>query len=146
MKKLLSILLISVILLSGCDAHTYLTYTYATNTGYKVIVKLETTDGYKIHNDDTTFTVVDSDKNDMINAMIVNSDGVSIYTSGANSCNPEFGEMNGNQYLHWVFEGEDYTEYNYLVALEGGKLGVLLSSLDEDSGRKAFEKLTFTTE
>lgn len=146
MKKILSVILISIILLSGCSANTYLSYRYATNTGYKVVVRLETTDGYKMHNDDGTFTVVDSDKNDMISAMIINSEGVSIYTSGANSCNPEFGEMNGNQYLHWIFEGEDHTEYNYLVTLEGGKLGILLSSLDEDLGRKAFEKLTFVTE
>ena len=155
-KRIVALLLLCSLLLTitGCFLETSKTYRYDLETGNQVYIKL------------TTSTLSSRNKYDlevgppfavMCGSEIV-SKGIFIpkeaydeYVHAAafdpKATNLEEGAKDDNQYLFWEYDGDDGTQYNYVIWIEDAGVGVLLhNTASEESARECFSRLTFSGE
>ena len=139
MKKLFSSLLIIGLILigvSGCKSSK--SFTFDVETGDKIKVELNTTDGYDLSSD-IPFVISKDNKTlkpEYYNYYIdlVNEDSDStIIDSGSNSN------------IDYVFYSYNNSEYNYIIKVKNSNTGILLGNdHSKQEAEKCFSLLTFS--
>lgn len=131
------------IMLAGCDFKTTRSYTYEVDTGDKVKVTLDTSDGYKLSKDvpfeiskdgevQTTGSFLKENGFDLYKAAVGLEEDAEIIDSG---------EKDGHEY---IFVNVGDSEFNYVIKLGNSETGVLLGNkVSEDSAKECFERLVF---
>lgn len=138
--KILSLILVLCSLLCLCtacggnDVKTNLTFTYTVETGDKVKIELDTSDGYGFKSE-LPFSI--TKENETISqGTFITEDGYAQYKSlidlgaeqGITIIEPETSQ-NGLTYIFYQVNGSAGTEYNYVVKIDNSKTGLLIGSL-----------------
>lgn len=152
MKKSISVLLTLCLIfaLSGCGstqdsgAKTHKAYTFSVDTGDKIRVELETTDGYDLTSD-LPFEISKNgsaiSQGTFIKAEQFESYAEAVNTD-ANAKVIEKATKDSNQYIFWSYND---SEFNIVVLISKSNTGILLgNAISEDSARECFERLTIS--
>lgn len=152
MKKSISVLLTLCLIfaLSGCGstqdsgAKTHKAYTFSVDTGDKIRVELETTDGYDFTSD-LPFEISKNgsaiSQGTFIKAEQFESYAEAVNTD-ANAKVIEKATKDSNQYIFWSYND---SEFNIVVLISKSNTGILLgNAISEDSARECFERLTIS--
>lgn len=124
------------------DVHASKAYTYSVETGDRVRLALDTSDGYdlsaelpfEISQDGTVLT-----QGVFIEAAQYESYAAAV-AADPDAALIESGERDGNPYLFWRY---GMSEYNIALLLDGSRTGVLLgNTVSEASARACFDRLT----
>ncbi len=151
MKKFAALVLSGVlvmIVLTGCS--TSMSYTYEVGTGDNVEVKLDTSEGLKLENEDDGFCVTEDDET-VLQGIFIDEDTYDMYRNAVeNTDEAEIIEDDSEDGLTWIFyelDGNAGTESNYIVWIDGSDTGILMGGLEGSSAaKKAFNSLTFTVD
>lgn len=140
--KTLVVSVMSVLTLTGCSSS--IAYTYSIETGDKVVIELDTSDGHKLSSDVpfevsldgevlTTGTFIPgSSYDDYVYSVQDTEDAVLV----------DQGERDG---LEYIFYSYGKAEYNYIINIKGSDTGVVLSNgIDADTAREVFDLLTIS--
>lgn len=143
--KLLLLCIFSLALLTACN--TSKSYTFQTDSGEKIKVTLDTTDGYDLIQKDGTVTV-QKDKEDILMGMLLKPEGYEEYVTAIHSSDGiniiEAEPEDSPLFYLYQFEGEAGMETTFLFNIEGAKTSALFVSLfSMDQAKAAYERLTF---
>lgn len=150
MKSLRStiLLVVTVLLLTGCT--TTKSATYTVETGDSIKITLDTSDGYDMDMD-SPFTIT-KDKETISSGMFITLDEYEQFLDAveqdADATIISEKTENGIDYLYYQYNGDgDYTEYNYIIKINDSNTGVLLGNIvSQESAEECFKRLTFTDE
>lgn len=140
-----AVLVVAMFALSACQFESSKSLTFKVTTGDDVKVTLDTSDGYDLGSDGSTFTVTKDGETILQSSWEVpetaeeyvdSLDSEGIYTEPI-----EVGDYTG---ITWSVEGSAGTEYDALIDL-GGDTYVVIASLDPTM-EDALERLTFEVE
>lgn len=138
--------LIMVISAMGCSFHSSFTYTFNVETGDKVAVKLDTTNGYSM-NSEVPFTISFKEEAQTRGTFIY-SDYYEEYVTAAKK-DPKAkvikeGKVNGNDFCFWNFDDK---EFNCVIQVGNSNTAIILSNIiSAESAEKVINALTFTLE
>jgi len=139
---LVSLILVAV-LLAACSKTK--SFTYSLDTGSSVTVKLDTTDGLDLKDEDGVFSVVDESGEAIIQGTFRTEDAFEEMRSlveGSSDCNILEKEEDS---ITYVVNGEAGLETNRVVKLTDAGVAVVMGSLSDSSvAADAYKKLTFT--
>lgn len=142
---LLAILM--VLLLSACTKS--MSYSFTVETGDKIKVKLDTTDGYSISQKEGTYTV-SLDGTDILTGLFLTEEMYGQYLAALDSEEVEIleeSEHNGCTYTEYRYTAQDHTEHNFVCWVTGSSTGVLMGSVEpQQAAEEAFLRLTFSVE
>lgn len=144
-KTVLCILALVCVLamVTGCNFHSSISYTFSIDNGDSIEVELDTTDKYSMTSD-VPFTVT-LDGEAQSYGTFIHSDVYPEYANIGEAENTQVldsGTKDGNQYIFWCFDGK---EYNYAILVEGSNTGVLLGNMiSQESAQACFDRLTIT--
>jgi hypothetical protein len=146
MKKIASILSIIfvLVLLTGCT--TSKSYTYNVETGDKVKIELNTTNGYDLTSK-LPFTIYKGD-NTLSQGTFITMDGYNQYIDVVNR-DPDSkildnGNKNGITYTFYSYKNE---EFNYIIKINNSNTGLLLGNPNSrKEAEEVFDRLTFSIE
>lgn len=154
MKKILSILLITLIILmslAGCT--TSKTYTYTVDTGDKICVEMDTTGGYDISSK-LPFTISKTEDTatqgkvvkTLSQGKFIYSEYFEKYVDAAESDEKaviiDSGSRDDVEYTFWSYNS---SEYNYVIKIKDSNTGVLLSNPNsQEEAEDCFNRLTFS--
>lgn len=144
MRKLFAVVL-ACLLLTGCNGvETSLTLKFDVDTGDAIQLKFNTTDGYSV-SVDVPFVVSKAEETLMYGTFL-HEEGFTYYLDAAKTDTDatviEESSKNGNQYIFWSYNDE---EYNYALFVGGTNTGVLLSSqVSEEVARECFDRMVFS--
>ena len=152
MRKKTIILLLALclpLLFAGCGgkAKTTKTNTYDVDTGDKVKIEFDTSDGYDLSSK-APFTISKDDK-DLTQGTFISADQYESYVGAAKS-DPKAtvikeGARDSVKYVFWSYDGEAGTEYDYAVLIKDSKTGLLWGNLvSEDSAKDCFGRMNIT--
>lgn len=146
MKKIFVILL-SVMVISGCNAHTSKSYTYNVETGDKIKVELDTTNGYDLVDNEGKFKVKKDDKV-ISQAMFLTSEGYASLTNAVfDIADNEEIKNDSLKCLYYETDGNAGREYNYLCWIEESNTGIVIASLEgKDKAEEVFNLLKIIKE
>ena len=145
-KKMLTILMLMVLMLTGCE--TNLAYTFNIETGEQVKVQLDTTNGQKLKQEDGRFMVNTEEDEAM-------SIGVFFLPEVFNELYDGVSEMDGvtileenkesePAYIFYQVDTDGSMEWNYLVKIKDAEVGVVVSNVtSQESAQTVMELLTF---
>lgn len=153
MKKSISVLLVALCLvsvLSGCGsandggAKTHKTFTFSVDTGDKVCVELDTTDGYDIAS--SLPFEISQNSSVLSQGIFIEAEQYASYAETVNTDDNakviETSTKDSNQYVFWSYND---SEYNIVILINGSNTGILLgNSISEESARECFERLTIS--
>ena len=142
--KFIILIILSILILTGCT--TWKAFTYNVQTGDKIKVELDTSDGHNITSD-LPFTVTKDDKTLCQGSFITNS-GYDYYLNAVNNDSlARVIDSNDKNGVTYTFYSYNNTEFNYIIKVNGSNTGILLgnktSLLD---AQECFNLLTFTKE
>lgn len=144
-----SLLLILCLGLFGCQFHTNKSYSFDIETGDKIKVTCDTTDGYDLRQEEGRF-YVDKDEKQISVGIFLTEEGYGYYMDLVNETSDvEILEENENdaiKYLNYSVEGEVGPEYNYIIWIKDSNTGIMLASLDKEHYAEALERLEFECE
>lgn len=153
MRKIITVVLILVCIMicfTGClnkdSSKTHKSYTFSVDTGDKVNIKFDITNGYDI-NSKVPFEIY-LDENLLSQGAFIKADEyekyLSIVKSDVNSKLIDSGEKDSNKYIFWSYEE---SEYNFAVLIDNSNTGILLGNVtSEESAKECFRRLTITIE
>lgn len=152
MKKSISILLLTLSLafvLVGCSTQddaskTYKAFTFSVDTGDKVRIEIDTTDGYDITSD-LPFEISQNgsiiSQGTFIEAAEFKS-YVEAVSADANAKIIETNTKDSNQYMFWSYND---SEFNIVILINNSNTGILLgNTISENSAMECFERLTIS--
>lgn len=148
MKKSISALLLFLCLiftLSGCgEVTTHKSYTFSVDTGDKIKIELDTTNGYDITSD-LPF-VISQNGSTLSQGIFIEAEQYESYaeaaSTDANATVIEKSTKGSNQYVFWSYND---SEFNIVVLINGSNTAILLGNdVSEDSARECFERLTIS--
>lgn len=154
--KIASIILVICGLLCLCTAcgkgrvETNVSFTYTVETGDKIEIKLNTTDGYGFKSE-LPFSIT-KENNTISQGTFITEDGYRQYKSlislgteqGITVIEPET-TKDGLTYIFYTVNGSSGVEYNYVIMVDGSKTGLLIGSLaSQEQARDVFEHLTIS--
>ena len=149
MKKTIStLIIISIMILTITGCKTSKSYTFDVETNEQIKVKLDTTNGERLSQENGRFTIENDEEEAISIGMfyleeafnelydtVETLDGVEVI---------EIGEKEKLEFIFYKAKTETTIEYNYLVKLDNAKSGVVISNItSEEAARGVFELLTF---
>lgn len=145
MRKFLASLIIFggiLFVLTGCT--TSKSYTFDVETGDKIEVKLNTTDGYDITSD-LPFSIINDGKT-LSQGTFITLDNynqyISVVSSDSGAKIIDSATKNGLQYTFYSYNN---SEWNYVIKVVGSNTGLLLGNpISEESARTCFDRLTIS--
>lgn len=142
--KVIGIIFVSLFMITGCS--TYKSYTYEVDTGDKITVRLDISNGYDISYE-LPFSIYDNDEL-LSQATFISLSGYNQYIGVINSDSSvriiDSGSENGITYTFYSYND---SEFNYLIRVDGSSTGLLLGNpISEESARECFNRLTITKE
>lgn len=145
MKKFLTGILLSrmiFVLLAGCTTNK--SYTYAVETGDKIKITLDTTNGYSLSSD-LPFTV-SKDDNPLSQGTFIQESYYEQYVNAANTQGQIIDSGSDNN-IEYVFYSYNNSEYNYVIKIKNSNTALLLGNPNsEEEAKKCFELLSFNLE
>lgn len=137
-----AVIIIATILIFG-KFTTKLSYTYEVNTGDKITLSLNTTDGYSM-TQDMPFSIT-KDDGIISRGTFIEASAYEVYESSMDLIggivNSDKGEKDGITYLYFNYNN---TEFDYIIKINDSNTGLLLSnSISEESAKEMFERLSF---
>lgn len=147
MKKVfMSLAIVGVMLLTLTGCTKSRSYTFIVETGDKVKVQLNTTDGYDLSSD-LPFTI-SKDGNTLSQGTFITTDGYNQYIDVVNSdSNARILDSGTKDGISYTFYSYNDSEFNYVIKIDGSNTGILLgNSNSQEEAKKCFELLTFTLE
>ncbi|KPI53231.1 hypothetical protein KW95_03435 [Clostridioides difficile] len=144
--QLLFLMLLFTIMLTSCSGSA-MSYTFEVETGDKIKVKLDTSDGYSLTQKDGKFTVKKDDE-EVLQGIFTTKEGYEKYQSIKTAKGVkvlEDKEKDENKYFFYEFEGKAGTENNFVLWVKDSNTGVVIGSLSgEEEAKSAFERLSVT--
>lgn len=152
MKKSISVLLLTLCLIFvffGCStqdggAKTHKVFTFSVDTGDKVCIELDTTDGYDITSD-LPFEISQNGSVLSQGTFIEAEQFESYVQAVSNDANAKIIETNtkdSNQYMFWSYND---SEFNIVILINNSNTGILLgNTISENSAVECFERLTIS--
>lgn len=141
-----AILLCLTLLLCGCEKTLTMSYTYEVDTGDAVKLTMDITDDYGITSD-LPFALTCGEET-LSQGTFITAQGWEEYKELVTETEDEdvtvldSGEKDGNEYVFWSYQEE---EYNYAILVGGSNTGLLLGNdVSEESARECFERLTIS--
>ena len=143
---LLCIFAICLTFLAGCTAgdinvETHMAYTFSVETGDTVILRLNTSDGYKMTSD---LPFVISYRDDaQSQGLFITADSYYAYVDSVeNDSIAEILESSENTTCEYVMWNYGDKEYNYAILIKNSQTAILLGNdVSEESARSCFERL-----
>ncbi len=137
-----AVIIIATILIFG-KFTTKLSYTYEVNTGDKITLSLNTTDGYSM-TQDMPFSIT-KDDGIISRGTFIEASAYEVYESSMDLIdgivNSDKGEKDGITYLYFNYNN---TEFDYIIKINDSNTGLLLSnSISEESAKEMFDRLSF---
>lgn len=149
MKKLICLIMVICIAAAciGCTSKFTKSITYSVETGEKVKVSMEATDGYDLTGENEPPFIITYNGEQLSHGTFIGGEFYESYEQivkeDPNAKQLAAGELNGGKYLFWSY-GEN--EFNYIILLKGGKTAVILgNNTSEESAKAVFERLTIKT-
>lgn len=136
-------------LLAGCSASTSSTLTFDVSTGDSVAVTLDTTDGYKLVEDDGSFGVERDGETILMGSFLTEDayDEQAAAIGGEGVEVVEESESDGNPYVFYEYTEDGTVNELFLVWIDGSDTGILLGGLSgTDASAEAFDALSFGIE
>lgn len=139
-----TIFITSLILLTGCGnavTKKSISYTFAVDTGDKIIVTLDASDGYSMSGNDRF--EIKKDGEILSQGVFIFLDGYELYADGVRDASKtkllEEGTKGDNEYVMWNY---DDSEYNYVMKIYGSNTALVIGNdVSEESARECFERL-----
>lgn len=147
MKKVfmsLAIIGIMLLTLTGCTKSK--SYIFTVETGDKIKVKLNTTDGYDLSSD-LPFTI-SKEGNTLSQGTFITISSYNEYVNVAKTDSlAKVIDEGSKDNIEYVFYSYNNSEYNYVIKVENSNTGILLGNPNSrEEAEKCFELLTFTLE
>ena len=150
MKKtvaaMFGVMLIMCMMLTGCT--TSKSYTFDVETGDKVKVELDTSNGLKLTQEDGSFSVTKGDEQ-VVDAMFITADMRTMYVAAVKDEDNAEIVSDTAEVFSWTLPGEAGVENDRIIAITGtDKTYIIAGSVCEDESlrEEAFKSLTFTAE
>lgn len=145
MKKIfMSILLVAMMMLALTGCTTNKSYTYNVETGDKVKITLNTTDGYDLSSD-LPFKV-SKDGKTLSQGTFIEGSYYEQYVDAANT-QGQIIDKGSNSDIEYVFYSYNNAEYNYVIKIKDSNTALLLGNPhSQEEAEKCFELLSFTLE
>lgn len=145
-KTLLSLILLCTFMFTLTGCNTTKSYTFDVETGDKIKIELNTTDGYDLSSS-LPFTV-SKDGSVLSQGTFITLDGYDSYVDMVNNDTSstvlDSGSMNGVTYTFYSYND---TEFNYIIKIDGSNTALLLGNANsQNEAQTVFELLTFSTE
>ncbi len=144
MKKLAFCLmaLVFVLALSACHVKTSLTYKFDVDNGDTILIKLDTTDKFKMTTD-VPFSI-SQDGKELAQGSFLQLAGYDQYAEAAKNDEKatvlDSGTKDGNEYVFWSYDNK---EFNYVIKVKDANTAVALGSIvSEDAARECFNRMT----
>ncbi len=142
MKKLLTVLLITTILLTGCT--TSKSYTYDVDNGDRIKITIDTSNGY----DMTSGSVfeITKDKKVLSNAMLIKGEYYQKYMNAAKEQGQIYEESSNNNidYIFYTVTSESHSEYNYIIKIKNSNTGLIIGNANsKEEAETCFKLLSF---
>lgn len=147
MKKVflsLTVVGIMILTLTGCTKNK--SYTFTVETGDKIKIQLNTTDGYDLSYD-LPFTI-SKDGNILSQGTFITISSYDEYVNAAKTDSlAKVIAENSEDNIEYVFYSYNNSEYNYVIKIKNSNTGILLGNPNsQEEAEKCFELLTFTLE
>lgn len=145
MKKIFkSILLVGIMMLALTGCTTNKSYTYTAETGDKVKITLNTTDGYDLSSD-LPFAI-SKDGNTLSQGTFIQESYYEQYVNAANT-QGQIIDRGSNDNIEYVFYSYNNSEYNYVIKIKDSNTALLLGNPNsQEEAKKCFELLSFSLE
>lgn len=145
MKKIFkSILLVGIMMLALTGCTTNKSYTYTVETGDKVKITLNTTDGYDLSSD-LPFAI-SKDGNTLSQGIFIQESYYEQYVNAANT-QGQIIDRGSNDNIEYVFYSYNNSEYNYVIKIKDSNTALLLGNPNsQEEAKKCFELLSFSLE
>ena len=145
MKKIFkSILLVGIMMLALTGCTTNKSYTYTVETGDKVKITLNTTDGYDLSSD-LPFAIT-KDGNTLSQGTFIQESYYEQYVNAANT-QGQIIDRGSNDNIEYVFYSYNNSEYNYVIKIKDSNTALLLGNPNsQEEAKKCFELLSFSLE
>lgn len=144
MKKVMGILMIGIMIVSLTGCTTNKSYTYTVETGDKVKITLNTTDGYDLSSD-LPFTILKKGNN-LSQGTFIQGSYYEQYVNAANT-QGQIIDKGSNDNIEYVFYSYNNSEYNYVIKIKNSNTALLLgNSNSEEEAKKCFDLLSFNLE
>lgn len=150
MKKIFMSVIIAVsalFCLTGCaESETHKAYTFDVETGDKIQVKLDTSEGYDLSSE-VPFEI--SLKSEVLSqGMFIEASQYEQYvaavTEDANAALIDSETTDSYEYIFWSYNDR---EYDIAVLIKDSNTGILLgNTVSEESAKECFERLSFSVE
>ncbi len=142
--KVIGIILCTILIMTGCT--TSKAYTYDVETGDRIKIELNTTEGYDISSD-LPF-VISKDGETLSQGTFITMEGYQYYSDAVEEDDLvtvlDSGTKNGVEYLFYSYDGK---EFNYILKVEDSNTGILLANPNsEEEAETCFNLLTFSKE
>lgn len=143
--KLISAFVFMMLIFVGCSSvNKSIAYTYAVETGDKVVVSLNTLDNYSLTS--KIPFAVSKEGNVLSQGIFITSESYSEYMKEIESNEEatliDSGVKDGNEYIFWSY---NKTEYNYAILIGDSKTGAILgNAISEESAKECFNRLEFS--
>ena len=147
MKKVfMSLAIIGVMLLTLTGCTKSKSYTFTVETGDKIKIQLNTTDGYDLSSD-LPFKI-SKDGNTLSQGTFITIDGYNQYIEAVNSdSNAKILDSKTKDGISYTFYSYNDSEFNYVIKINDSNTGILLGNPNsQEEAEKCFELLTFTLE
>ncbi len=133
-------------LLVACSFSSSMSYTFTVSTGDDIQVSLDTADGYRLTEENSTFSV-EKDDEVVLQGIFLDESMYSDYLERAKSGDITViaeEEKDGNPYFYYQTEVSAGTACQILLWIDGSQTGIMLASLSpREDVDPAFERLTF---
>lgn len=136
---------LALILCLGACTKT-MSYTFVVETGDKIKVEMDVTDGYTFSQKDGTFTAA-MDGKDILTGIFLTEEMYGQYLEAIQGEDFEIlkeSQQNGYSYVQYRYAG-DHVENNFVCWVTGSNTGIFIASLEEqETAEQAFQKLTIS--
>lgn len=145
-KKIIMFVALAIIVmlaLTGCEKKTSKSYTFKVETGDKIEIKMNTTDGYNL----TSELPIEFSKDDKVishGSFGVESAYDQYYRIVKNSSMANIIEEKDKGNIKYIFYEYDNSEFNYIIKIKDSKTCFILgNNKSKASAREIFERLEF---
>lgn len=145
MKKILSMIVFSLLVvmtITGCASTK--SYTYSVQTGDKVKIELNTSNGHDITSN-LPFTISKDDKT-LSQGTFITIDGYNQYVNAVNNDSKASIIENGSKDgITYIFYSYNDSEFNYIIKIDGSNTGILLgNSNSKQEAKDCFNRLSIS--
>ncbi len=144
-NRVMAAVLLTACILCGCG-HSSKSLTFQVQTGDAVKVTLETTEGYRLSEEEGTVVVKKEEEQILQGAFLTREmydENVTMMQSMEGVTVTE-GQQDGNSYLFYEYDGDTGYENGYVLMVAGSDTGVFLAgNSPKEDAEKAFAALHF---